>query len=358
MASSGWRSGRGRVRAAVVAAVFAAGVLAASVGVWWLNRAPSRDEQPVDVSLGMPGVVPSPGPLAGAKLYVDPWSRAAAELRTRSELSPAQRSAIGFIASRPVAQWLGDDTPAAAIGSRVHRLVARAARAGSVPMLVAYAIPHRDCGGLSRGGFTSAAAYREWISAFATGLGDLPAVVVVEPDSLAQADCLSGSSAAERFALLRFAVDALTSGTRALVYLDGGNSRWQPAEVMAERLRLAGVQKARGFAVNVANFNRTDDEREYGQAIVAELGAPLGEVGFVIDVSRNGNGPVDSSGGWCNPAGRSLGDTPAALSGLDGVDGLLWVKTPGVSDGVCSPGQPPAGEFWPEYATGLVNNRP
>lgn len=358
MATSGLRSGDGRVRAAAVAALLAASVLVASVAVWWLNRGPSRGDQPVTVSLGLPGVVQSPGPLAGAKLYVDPWSRAAAALRADSGLSPAQRYAIGFIASQPVAQWLGDDTSAAALGPRVHRLVARAARSGAVPMLVAYAIPHRDCGGLSGGGFTTAAAYREWISALAAGLGNLPAVVVVEPDSLAQAGCLSVSSAEERFALLRFAVDALTTRTRALVYLDGGNSRWQPARLMAERLRMAGVQKARGFAVNVANFNRTDDEREYGQAIVTELAAPAGDVGFVIDVSRNGNGPVDSSGGWCNPAGRSLGVTPAAFPGIDGVDGLLWLKTPGVSDGVCSPGQPPAGEFWPEYATALVEDMP
>jgi len=76
----------------------------------------------------------------------------------------------------------------------------------------------------------------------------------------------------------------------------------------------------------------------------------------VIDVSRNGNGALATAGGWCNPAGRALGVTPSTADGVDGVDALLWVKTPGVSDGVCSAGQPRAGVYWPEYARSLVVN--
>jgi len=48
--------------------------------------------------------------------------------------------------------------------------------------------------------------------------------------------------------------------------------------------------------------------------------------------------------------------TPSTADGVDGVDALLWVKTPGVSDGVCSAGQPRAGVYWPEYARSLVVN--
>jgi endoglucanase len=35
------------------------------------------------------------------------------------------------------------------------------------------------------------------------------------------------------------------------------------------------------------------------------------------------------------------------------VDGLLWIKAPGESDGSCN-GGPSAGTWWPEYALGLA----
>jgi endoglucanase len=35
---------------------------------------------------------------------------------------------------------------------------------------------------------------------------------------------------------------------------------------------------------------------------------------------------------------------------------VLWVKPPGESDGYCQ-GGPAPGEFWLEYALGLVKNR-
>lgn len=270
---------------------------------------------------------------------------------------------MAVIAGQPVALWLGEDVPTAAVGMRVLRLLAGAARSGTVPVLVAYAIPHRDCGGLSGGGFSSAGEYRQWMTAFAAGLGSSRAVVVLEPDSLAQAGCLEASLKEERFELLRFAVAALARDPRAVVYLDGGNSRWQPADVMAARLRAAGVDGARGFAVNVANFNTTDTERVYGKAVVGLLASSAGGragpggVGFVIDVSRNGKGALDTPGGWCNPPGRALGVEPSTSDGADGVDALLWIKTPGVSDGVCAPGQPRAGVYWPQYVLSLVAGR-
>jgi len=61
-------------------------------------------------------------------------------------------------------------------------------------------------------------------------------------------------------------------------------------------------------------------------------------------------------GRMAQAAGRALGVAPSTAEGVDGVDALLWVKTPGVSDGVCSAGQPRAGVYWPEYARSLVVN--
>ena len=37
-----------------------------------------------------------------------------------------------------------------------------------------------------------------------------------------------------------------------------------------------------------------------------------------------------------------------------GIDGYLWIKDPGASDGPCH-GGPPAGQDWPTYAAGLAS---
>ncbi len=73
---------------------------------------------------------------------------------------------------------------------------------------------------------------------------------------------------------------------------------------------------------------------------------------FVIDTGRNGLGPTPDNQ-WCNPAGRALGRPPTTRTGHPLVDALLWVKSPGESDGECN-GGPAAGHWWPEYALGLA----
>jgi endoglucanase len=74
---------------------------------------------------------------------------------------------------------------------------------------------------------------------------------------------------------------------------------------------------------------------------------------FVIDTSRNGNGPYGNE--WCNPPGRALGIPPTTDTGEELCDAFLWIKVPGESDGTGN-GGPRAGKFWPEYADELVNN--
>jgi endoglucanase len=75
---------------------------------------------------------------------------------------------------------------------------------------------------------------------------------------------------------------------------------------------------------------------------------------FVIDTSRNGNGPDSmtgfqsppfnqpsnviatlQSGNWCDPPERGLGPRPTAATGNPLLDANLWVKIPGESDGQC-----------------------
>lgn len=94
---------------------------------------------------------------------------------------------------------------------------------------------------------------------------------------------------------------------------------------------------------------------------------------FVIDTSRNGQGPWVAPAGvypdaenWCNPPGRGLGVRPTTDTGNALVDALLWIKIPGESDGQCFRGlggpedpergmvDPAAGQWFPEQARELI----
>ena len=290
---------------------------------------------------------PSPNPLEGATFYTDPDSLA---VKAAARSSGQQRHALTRIAQTPQAFWYGDWVPTSEITSSVGHVVRAAADRGTVPVLVTYDVPVRDCHGYSGGGATSPAAYREWVDDFAAGIAGRAAVVILEPDALAQLDCLSPKDQATRLALLRYAVHKLTASDKTVLYVDAGHANWIPAATMAGRLHDAGVRDARGFSLNVSNFDRTADEVVYGHDVAAALGV---RTPFVIDTSRNGAGPA-SDNAWCNPSGRSLGPTPSAQTGQTDVDAFLWVKRPGESDGTCN-GGPPAGQFWTDYAIGLAD---
>jgi endoglucanase len=253
------------------------------------------------------------------------------------------------IADQPVAQWIGNwgnPEQAASAGT------VAAEQAGAVAVLVAYNIPARDCGGYSSGN-TSAAAYRAWIDGFAAGIGDRSAAVLLEPDGVTMVDCLPAAGQTERYELLRYAVERFQERPNVAVYIDGGHSSWLPAASLATRLVSAGIESARGFALNVSNFQFTADLIAYGKAVSAAIGGNP-PPHFVIDTSRNGLGPWNGGAeSWCNPPDRALGDPPTTTTAEPLLDAKLWVKPPGDSDGPCQ-GGPAAGGWWPEYALGLA----
>ena len=283
----------------------------------------------------------SAGPFAGRALFASPHSAAAHAAAAGH--SPVLRR----LAQVPQAIWLSGGSPDA-VARAVGVAAREAEQASSVPVFVLYDIPHRDCGdGQSAGGAQSAADYRRFVSAFVRADAGRPAIVVLEPDSLAQLDCLSPAQRAGRITLLRWAVGVL-SGPHLAVYLDGGVRGWRSAQTMAQRLDAAGVAHARGFAVNVANYDGTSDETAYGLAISAHIGWKH----FVIDTSRNGR--PGTSGHWCNVPGMAVGALPGTPVDSRAVDALLWIKPPGESDGSCGAEPRPAGRFDPGAATALM----
>ncbi|MEU9585700.1 glycoside hydrolase family 6 protein [Streptomyces werraensis] len=284
-----------------------------------------------------------------ARLYRHPASRVLDWVREYPG-DPRRPLIESRIADQPAAVWFADWSPDT-VTARVRAVTSGGAAAGRVPVVVPYAIPGRDCGGHSEGGAPDLDAYDDWIDRFAAGLGSGEVVVILEPDSVAQADCLSAGQRAERFASLARAGRVFKDANpRARVYYDAGHSGWHPPAEQADLLRRAGAASpasSDGVFSNVSNFHGTADEIAYDRAVLDALGGT--GLGAVIDTSRNGNG-APAGGAWCDPAGRKLGRAPTLSTGETRIDAYLWVKLPGESDG-CK-GAP--GTFSPSYAYDLA----
>ena len=284
---------------------------------------------------------------ASSEFWSDPSSSAADQASTwRDDGRDEDARQLEKIARQPIAIWPTGDP--GGVEAETRGIVTQAGAAGKTAVLVAYNVPNRDCGQYSSGGASDEDAYREWVGNMARGLSGGRAVVVLEPDALAQTltACEGQGEQEGREALLAEAVGTLTKAGGE-VYIDAGNPGYvTDVGKLADGLRKAGVASAAGFALNVANFKDTPSVVAYGKSVSGELGGAR----FVIDTSRNGNG---SNGQWCNPAGRKLG-TPPQPGG--GAEMLLWIKTPGNSDGTCGTAPTvPAGQFSPTLATTLIS---
>jgi endoglucanase len=389
----------------------------------------------------------------------------------------------------PSAVWLDGETPAQAaepgnqgseqadadVAQQIRLTLAGARLENAVPIFVAYNIPGRDCSEYSAGGAPTDAAYDAWIDAIDTALGNAKAVVLEEPDALANLPGYCGSAyAAEypgitnttRIDDVRYAVSTLEADPNISLYLDAGQSAWQNVGGMAQTLTAADVQQTQGFFLNVSNYQYDTNSDYYGTWVseciayatvneaqtpadalagvatftgtstptgafappayptttppggcasqywnggapgtniaslvgpytgvalspfgvwsetsttadlntsgidasyASALGSTVPTAHFIVDTSRNGQGPDSMQtyaaapddqpssvistlvgGDWCNPPNAGLGVKPTAatgvnLSSLDSylpgspplLDAYLWIKTPGQSDGQC-----------------------
>ncbi len=242
----------------------------------------------------------------------------------------------------------------------------------------------------------------------------------------------SATAADDRFVQLNYAVDAFAALDATSAYLDATHTGWLNVGDASDRLLKAGVDRAAGFFLNASNYQLTPNLEAYGRwissciAMVTEVGAGFGDCGnqywnggpatgwqgtamdttrvwsngaadlavntagidsryeaglggtepstrFVIDTSRNGQGPWVAPEGvysdaedWCNPPDRGLGLRPSTDTGVPLLDAYLWIKVPGESDGKCYRGtegpldpergieDPAAGAWFVEQARELI----
>jgi endoglucanase len=293
-------------------------------------------------------------PFKDAYWVLDEESNARRTADAWRKTRPADAAAMDKIAGQPAAIWLGNWNPQ--IENDTKKFVWAKTRAGGLPVFIAYNLPFRDCGSYSAGGSRTPERYRAWIDGLARGIGSRRAVVVLEPDGLPLLKkCLTPARQQQRIDLVRYAIDTLEALPGAAVYVDAGHSAWIDAAEMAVRLKAAGIEHADGFALNVSNYQSTPDIIKYGH----DLSARLDGKHFIIDTSRNGNGPPPFHGederAWCNPDGRALGTPPTTATGDPLIDAFYWLKVPGESDGTCNHG-PVAGAWWPDKALEMARN--
>jgi endoglucanase len=288
----------------------------------------------------------SPNPLAGWKLFVTDNTPAAADVESfRAHGSTRDAQLMERISREPIATWLTADTTH--VRGVVAALTADASRHKAAAVIVAYAIPGRNCG---EGVDASQRRYRRWIGEIAAGIGRRETIVILEPDAIPFV--VAGCPISVR--LLAQAVKELAAAGGARVYIDAGNPSWvMRVGMLAAPLRAADIRQAAGFSLNISNFQTNAANIAYGE----QLSRLLGGAHFVVDTSRNGNGPELGPTGAtvvCNPTGRALGVAPTTNTGVPGLDAYLWVKPPGFSDGSCGPDAPGSSEWWPQYALELA----
>jgi endoglucanase len=191
----------------------------------------------------------------------------------------ADAGLIKAMIETPQAVWFTAGTPKK-VQQDVKKTAQLAAGKGSVPVLVAYNIPFRNCGQFSAGGATTVEEYEDWIDGFAAGIGDREVVVVLEPDGLGIIPYYTNldnnlewcqppganpaTAAADRFFMLNYAVDAVKAQPNASIYLDGTHSAWLNVGEAAHRLVQAGVGRADGFYLNVSDYQFTANLVQYG----------------------------------------------------------------------------------------------
>lgn len=249
---------------------------------------------------------------------------------------------IDQLLETPVALWLPDDIDA--MQETLTSILEKSSQSETVPLLVAYNIPHRDVGNWSEGGAYTAGEYTAWIAMLSDTIADRSAVVVLEPDALAHIPELDESQATERIELLAIAVDTLHRNQNTAVYLDAGNATWLDAPSAANLLEEVGDRTEHditGISLNVSNYVSEQETREYAEAIQREYDQGLY---IMIDNSRNGTPDAVESDDWCNPVGQRLGEADADFDADAQVE-VAYIKTPGQSDGICGVSDRPAGEF-------------
>ncbi len=287
---------------------------------------------------GGPGPAPAIRVLDGLeRVYEDPGNAALTWARAQPG-APEAGLIERTIGLRPSARWF--TAADADVTTRVRTYVTAAADARAMPLLVASFAGAEGCPRPGAAGL---------VDAFARGIGDRKAIVVLEPGLLGSR---CGADAAVT-GYLAAAVDSLRGlAPEARTLIDATSAAEAPA-ALAQRLATAGIARADGFSLNVGGYApgaelAAGHARQIRSAVQSLTGR--GDYTVFADSARNG-APVTTT---CNPAGAKLGPSASFTNQPDGLQ-QAWLTLPGTSDGPCGTAPRSAkGEFVPALAAALA----
>ncbi len=276
----------------------------------------------------------------------------------QKETDSNKKRAFYNIGYTPSVAWY--DGVSSDADARLKKMLDRAKAANQVAQIALYGIPHRDCGSLSSGGHETPENYRAWIDRVSAMVGDQTVMVIVEPDAISY--CGKAEIRKERAPLLTYVGQKFQANNpNAALYIHAGSGQLNQ-ESAADAVIDGGIKYMRGFAMNVSSSGTTPVEEAWAEQFVKTLEAK-GVAGkhYVVDTSRNGVAlePNSNPGGkflTCNNWTAAVGTRPTSNTTGAHADAYVWAKPVGESDGVCHPGDPGAGKFFPDLALRVVEN--
>lgn len=190
------------------------------------------------------------------------------------------KTLLAKIALRPKAMWFGAWISNSAIAATTASYIANA-QAGNpnalVQMTVFRMVPWE--GDACRRLPTAAeqASYKQWVDRMAGAIGSAHVALVLQPDG-PFALCVPGRSLIPSH-LIAYSAQKFSALPHTSVYIEAGAADWPAAGAQggvdaALRILLpAGIQYARGVALNGTHYSSTDNEVARGAAIVRALAA-------------------------------------------------------------------------------------
>jgi endoglucanase len=294
---------------------------------------------------------------SGRRLYVNPDSTV---VRAAKGLTGQAEQDARLIAQFPSATWLTNGTPEE-VQAQARKLVSDAAKTGTIPVLVAYNVPARDCSLYSAGGAADSAAYAAWIRGLAAGVGEGRAIIILEPDGLGVIPWNTTLTGQQEIAGRPTCMPALPKNAIANCAMLLGCSRlcrepsstWTAGQQLAAsgeiaaRLLRANIGKARGFFLNVSNYESDARLKRYAHwvsdciALVSQRGLNPRECpGFPITGARDYPGPgrmsmpltIGCSGACTSHETRRHRNTrcwtPVAMAAADGFRSPVAIAMP------------------------------
>ena len=270
-----------------------------------------------------------------------------------------ERSAVlaRFIARQPIAKWIG---PAhTGMYNTTYKYLKRTSSQapGALRFVVFRRLESGNCRRYSLpdqaifGPKVHATLVNEFASAVRSastdGFGG-PLVVVIEPDVMPSIRCTLATIPdrafkkrflATRISEIKYAIGKFATLPNSTVYVDAGASDYVGWKAQVPYLKAVGINRIRGFSLNVTHYDWTRDNVAYGTKLAKALG-----VHFVVSTGRAGGGNLPDrliSQGYergCNIPNAGLGPAPTVKTANSSIDAYLWLLNPGFSDGNCQSG--------------------